>query len=226
MTLRHLRLPLGALALAVLATPAAAQDISFNVGAASDYLFRGVSQTNEKAQVFAGADVSMGSFYAGTWASNVDFGDGTDAELDFYGGYTTTLGIVSVDVGVLYYIYFDAPPGPSPNYVEVAGKADIPIGPATVGAQASFTPDYYGTGGNAWYYELNTSYSPNDTLTFNAALGRQEIADGGTYTTWNAGIAYAVTEHLALDLRYHDTSRHSLGNTYGNRVVATIKATF
>jgi len=223
---RLIRLSLGALALAASAAPAAAQEFSFNVGAASDYVFRGVSQTDNNAQVFAGADVSMGSWYAGVWASNVDFNDGTDGEFDVYGGYTTTVGIASLDFGVLYYAYIDPPAGPSPNYFELQAKANVPVGPATVGGQLYFTPDYYGSGSDAWYYEVNGSYSPNDALTFSAALGREEISDGGSYTTWNAGVGYALTDHLGLDLRYHDTDRHRFGKTYDSRVVVSLKATF
>ncbi|MBU1374437.1 MAG: TorF family putative porin [Alphaproteobacteria bacterium] len=226
MNLRPISFPLAALALASIAGPAAAQELSFNVGAASDYVFRGVSQTDGNAQVFAGADLSMGDWYAGVWASNVDFNDGTDAEFDVYGGYTTTLGIASLDFGVLYYAYVDPPAGPNPNYFELQAKASVPVGPATLGGQLYFTPDYYGSGSDAWYYEVNGAYSPTDAVTFSAALGREEIADGGSYTTWNAGVGYALTDNLAVDLRYHDTDRHSLGKTYGNRAVVSLKATF
>ena len=55
-----------------IALPAVAQDTgpqwSFNVAAASDYVFRGVSQTEEDPAISGGVDVTVGSFYAGTWA--------------------------------------------------------------------------------------------------------------------------------------------------------------
>ena len=72
-------------ALALCAGVAQAQEgpkLSYNIGLASDYVFRGVSQTDENAQIFGGVDLTAGKFYAGTWASNVDFGDDTDAEID------------------------------------------------------------------------------------------------------------------------------------------------
>ncbi|MDZ4317828.1 MAG: TorF family putative porin, partial [Phenylobacterium sp.] len=55
---------------------AAAQEspVSFNLGVASDYVYRGVSQTDEGPQVFGGVDLAIGEMgYAGIWASNVDF---------------------------------------------------------------------------------------------------------------------------------------------------------
>lgn len=222
-----LRLALCAVAALTLAGPAAAQDgFSFNLGVASDYVFRGVSQTDENPQVFGGADVSMGDFYAGVWASNVDFNDSTDAEFDLYAGFTPTLGLVSLDLGVLYYGYIDQPSGADLDYFEFKAAGSIPLGPATLGAQAYYSPNYYAGVDNAFYYEINGSFSPTLKLSFSGALGRQEVSGAGDYTTWNLGAGYALTEHLSLDLRYHDTDEGGLGDIYGERVVVSLKASF
>ena len=80
---------------------AAADDISANVSLASDYVWRGVSQTNEKPAISGGFDYSHDfepvSWYIGTWASNVDpsFFGGTHSpstELDLYTGFTGDVG--------------------------------------------------------------------------------------------------------------------------------------
>lgn len=69
---------LGTLILA-LSVPAAAEDpynISANIGAVSNYMWRGVTQTQDGAAVQGGLDFTHSSgFYLGTWASNVDFND-------------------------------------------------------------------------------------------------------------------------------------------------------
>src|SRR5689334_18881530 len=86
---------MGALALggAAHAEDAAPFKLSFNLGASTDYVFRGISQTDENPQVFGGADATIGSIgYAGTWLSNVDFNNGTSMEYDIYGGIKPTLG--------------------------------------------------------------------------------------------------------------------------------------
>lgn len=63
--------------LLVLGAPASAEDpwnISANIGVVSNYIFRGVTQTQDGAAVQGGLDVTHSSgFYAGTWVSNVDF---------------------------------------------------------------------------------------------------------------------------------------------------------
>jgi hypothetical protein len=67
-------------------TPATAPESDWtftgNVGLYSQYVFRGISQTNEKPALQGGFDVGHKSgLYAGTWASNVrnngfyDYGD-------------------------------------------------------------------------------------------------------------------------------------------------------
>ena len=129
-------LALAAALSALAAGPALAQDegidVEFNLGAATDYVFRGVSNTDENPQIFGGVDATAGLFYAGVWVSNVDYNDGTDAEYDLYAGITPTVGAVSLDLGVLYYGYVDAPSGADYDYVELQATASVPVGPATL----------------------------------------------------------------------------------------------
>lgn len=78
---------LAVLVLSALSTTAYA---GISVGADSDYLFRGVSQTDGNHSVWAGYDHSFGDsgFMAGAWVGQVDFADGSDLETDWYAGWT------------------------------------------------------------------------------------------------------------------------------------------
>ena len=201
--------------------------ISFNIGAATDYVFRGVSQTDENAQIYGGADLSSGIFYAGVWASNVDFGDSTDAEIDGYFGVTPTAGPVSLDFGAIYYGYVNAPSGSDYGYWEFKAAGKVPAGPAEVGAALYYSPEFFGGTGEALYYEINGSVPVGDKVSISAALGHQELDGPGDYNTWNLGVGYSLNDHIGFDLRYHDTDDHEgLGNIGDSRVVLGLKASF
>src|SRR5690606_18126498 len=94
-------------ATALMSAGVASAEVSYNVALTSDYVFRGVSQSDESVALQAGVDYSKNIFYAGAWASTVDFGAGSDAdyEVDFYAGVKPTAGNFSFDFGVIYYAY-------------------------------------------------------------------------------------------------------------------------
>lgn len=203
-------------------------DFSFNVGAATDYVFRGVSQTDENYQLFAGVDTTIyGIGYAGAWVSNVDFGPNTsDVEYDLYAGVKPTVGAVSLDLGVVYYGYGNQPNGASYDYVEWKVGGSVPVGPATVGAVFFYSDDFFGGTGNATYVEVNAAIPVAEKVTVSGAIGNQTVEGPFDYTTWNLGVGYALNDVVGLDLRYHDTDEHSFGEIYDSRVVLSVKAAF
>lgn len=88
---------------AALAAPVASADLSGNVAASSDYVWRGLTQTNSGAAVSGGIDYSAPfGLYVGTWASNTSFGS---YEADLYAGFSKEFGPVGLDVGVIGYFY-------------------------------------------------------------------------------------------------------------------------
>lgn len=220
-----------ALALLASAGAASAQDVSVtaNVAVASDYVFRGISQTDEGAAVQGGVDLTVGSFYAGVWASNVDFLDNTDAEIDVYGGYRGEAAGFAYDVGVVTYLYA---PGANQDYdyVELKAAASRAVGPATFGAAVYFSPDFFGLDDEATYLEFNAAYAVPQVsgLTLTSAVGKQWLSTTDDYVTWNVGGTYAFAgTPLALDVRYHDNDYDlSAAPITDGRIVATLKAVF
>ena len=211
-----------------LAAPASAQsdiDVAFNVGVVSDYVFRGFSQTGEDPAIQGGVDVTAGSFYVGGWASNVDFGDDTDAEIDIYGGYRTEAAGFALDFGVIGYLYPGEPDGADYNYAEFKAAASRAVGPATVGAAVYYSPDFFGVDETATYAEINGAFSPADKWTISGAVGQQWLDVTDDYVTWNAGVAYALTDNLAIDVRYYDTDVDE-APLAEDRVVGAVKLVF
>lgn len=66
------------------------------------------------------------------WASNVDFGDETDAEIDLYGGYRTEAAGYAVEFGAGGYAYVGAPTGSDYNYMEFKAMVSRTVGAATL----------------------------------------------------------------------------------------------
>jgi uncharacterized protein (TIGR02001 family) len=79
-----------------------------NAGLWSDYRYRGFTQTDYKPALQGGVDFTHKSgFYLGNWDSNVSsvLYNGASLEMDFYGGYKTSIGPFGLDVGAYYYYY-------------------------------------------------------------------------------------------------------------------------
>ena len=93
----------------MLTSGAQAASIEGNVGITSDYIWRGMTQSDGESSFSGGIDISSGGFYAGTWVGDVKdtAGAGASYELDVYGGYAGNAGSISYDVGYVQYMYPD-----------------------------------------------------------------------------------------------------------------------
>jgi uncharacterized protein (TIGR02001 family) len=209
---------IGAL-MASVAPAAMAQEavtITGNVALATDYAFRGISQTSQNPAIQGGFDAAFGSsgVYAGVWGSNVAFGG--SLELDAYGGWKTTVGPVGLDLGVIGYFY----PGASDDaaeldYYEGYVKASFtPAAGFTLGGAAYYSPEFTAETGAATYLELNGAYTVSDVFSISGAVGQQSIDDvngppgaevDDDYTTYNVGATYTMMG-LGWDFRYVGTS--------------------
>jgi uncharacterized protein (TIGR02001 family) len=198
---------------------------AFNVTAASNYVFRGISQTENGAAVFGSGRVSYDNVYAGVGVENVNFHNGTTAEYDLSAGWTPVVKGFRFDLGVVRYGYIDQPAHTEIDTTEFKAAVLHDFGRATLGAAIYYSGDYFGTHRDDVYVEGRGAYRITPKLTISAAGGRQ--SDGlADHTTWNAGATYAFTKHLALDLRYADTDQHELGKIYDSHFTAAIKASF
>ena len=147
-----------------------------NVALTTDYVFRGFSQTAEGPAVQGGFDVTCGIFYAGVWASSLNWGDAGDVlfgganhasfdanfhaynasvEMDWYLGIKPVTGRITWDLGVIYYSYPNAfNPGLNVNYFELKVGASSTIWKdGTVGVTVYWSPDYQLELGSTWTFE-------------------------------------------------------------------------
>jgi uncharacterized protein (TIGR02001 family) len=94
---------------------ASAAEVTANVGATSDYIWRGMTQNDGGTSLSGGLDVDFGNgLYAGTWVGDTAAADlvaeptATDygtQEVDYYAGYAGEAGGISFDVGYIAYTY-------------------------------------------------------------------------------------------------------------------------
>lgn len=181
-------------ALAAGALPSAAfADLAFNVGAVSDYRYRGISQTRLKPALQGGVDFSSGGFYVGAWGSTIkwikDFGGDASVEVDVYGGYKGEIAEgVGFDVGVLSYNYPSNKLNPSANTTELYGA--VSFGPATVKYSHAVT-DTFGNADskNSFYLDASASFEVADGWMLAPHLGYQKIkgpfSGPATYTDYS-----------------------------------------
>lgn len=176
--------------------PLAAQaQVAFNVGAVSDYRFRGISQSRLKPALQGGVDYSSGPFYVGAWASSIkwikDVGGDAGAEIDVYGGLkgeiTKELGY---DVGVLTYQYPSNKLSPSANTTEIYGA--LSYGPATLKYSHAVTDTFANPDSkNSYYVEAAAGFDVGGGLMLTPHIGYQKIK--GPFSGPASYTDYAVT---------------------------------
>lgn len=154
--------------------PASPHTITGNVGVYSQYIFRGLTQTNTDPAIQGGLDYAHSSgFYLGAWGSNVSwlkenfttgaglvqgqYSSGGSLELDIYGGFKGAFGgtDVTYDLGLLYYAY----PGTVSTALPAGGVCTI----GTAACPKANTTEVYGGLGWKWL-SAKYSYSLSDTF--------------------------------------------------------------
>ncbi|QDC79461.1 TorF family putative porin [Candidatus Methylopumilus universalis] len=164
--------------------------VAYNVGLYSQYIFRGLTQTDRGPAVQGGVDLTHSSgFYLGAWASNISWlrdsnrANGGDAayskdgrvELDIYGGYRYTFANgLGIDLGALQYIY----PGS-----KKAGRQD--------GWASAYTTELYGALSYGWVQAKISSVVSDSAWTVGKYIpndGTSKNAQGTYYAELNATI--------------------------------------
>ncbi|MBM3556343.1 MAG: hypothetical protein FJX47_12415 [Alphaproteobacteria bacterium] len=235
------RFSISALALLLIGAPVMAQDkpaeeekgpFSANIAAATDYTFRGISQTKNRGALQGTVEYAHASgFYVGAFASNVKFPDQTGTandhtkyEVDLSAGYRFELGPISWDVGAIAYTYPGEGRHPvSPNtaashtnyqYYEgqIKGTFEAIKDKLSFTAQYNRSQDYYADSGRSHYGNFSTKIGLPDEFNLGAAVGRSWIQRNDRfgapdYYDWMIGLSHWVgVKDLVAEIRFVDTS--------------------
>jgi len=206
----------------------------FTPQATSDYIFRGLSYSDEKPAAQAYLEVDYNIFYAAFWASRVEYlGVYGPWEFDAFLGARPVTGAITWDVGVWWYNYGskDAFLNSSDlDYFEFKLGASItPITNLTLNVTGYYTPDQDLAVVETKTIEGSLSYTlPQVGLFVPTVSGLVGWAGGDTagfflgekdYVYWNGGLKLTV-EKFFMDFRYWDTTiDHDLAD---ERFVATV----
>ncbi len=185
-------------------------ELSGNIGATSNYLWRGVSQTGDDAAISGGVDYANESgFYAGTWISTL--GNGSGEELDLYAGFSGESGSVGYDLGVIYYAY---PSGQDADFTEI--YAGLSFGPVSGGV--AYTVDKEsGTDESDLYYYLSAGTDLGDGWSLGATVGYYDMeADDMDYSHGQIDVSKSMGElgdfTLSVSNVFDQDSGQSLDN--------------
>ncbi|MGE0498414.1 MAG: TorF family putative porin [Ramlibacter sp.] len=189
--------------------------LSGNMTLASDYRFRGISQTNKKPALQGGFDFAHKSgFYLGNWNSNISsqFYNGANIEMDFYGGYKGSAGDLGYDLGAIYYYY--------PGSGNIAGTNKIDNTELYAGVSyGPFSAKYYHAVSkffsapntkNSFYIDLGYAQDLGDGWGVNAHVGYQKVKNtpggAGKITDYKLGVTKDLSGYV-VGASYVSTNR-------------------
>lgn len=199
-------------------------EVSASLTLASDYVFRGISNTDEDPAIQGSFDYEHElGFYAGVWASNVKFRENADAaaadtvdeasiEIDYYLGFSSAFGNgITWDMRALSYTYPGAQAGLEYGYWELLAAVGhtyehAPYIPE-VGVEVYYSPEYFGKIGAAYYAAATLNLSLPHEFGLGFSLGRQWFDNQASidYSDWKVELSKTIAG-IEIAAAYTDTS--------------------
>ncbi len=178
--------------LAICAAQASAETITQNAAFVTDYVWRGLSQTDNSAALQAGANYSNGNAYASVWMSNVEDGTGAEGaplEMDVSFGYNNQLDGFNLDMSVTTYNYLHSNTDDQTEF----RVATTPFKGLEVALNREIKSKY-------WYPEVNFEKFLPHRLYLDLSAGLWSFDDGDNAITLRAELARDFPEFHHIDL--------------------------
>lgn len=179
------------------------------ISLASDYRFDGMSLSNRDPAL----QLSLhwwrpDDFYAGIWASQVDFldGAGTDIEIDSYIGKNFYHGKFASKLELMYTAFNDDDArGPTYDFLQLKAGSERTIDNLTLGLAIHWSPAGASGAGTVWQLKPTAAYTISDSVKLSAGVGRRWAENGFDRSYWDVGVTFEWRK-LDLDVRYSDTN--------------------
>lgn len=211
-------------------------EIGGQLTVATDYMFRGASQTMSGAALQGefGIEADNG-WYGNAWVSNVNFtdsnteDDGARLELDLQAGYAHIINdSLTLSVAASAYIFPDTKPGFDYNYEELHGtltvddRHDLVIG---------YSDNVFGSGSTGVFYAAHSVMDLSKQLHFGIELGHYDLEDAYdisyNYATLSlAGNLKSIGWQLSYFTTSDDVEEIFYESTVSDRFVLTLTLAF
>ncbi|WP_170181930.1 TorF family putative porin [Phreatobacter stygius] len=201
------------------AAPVSPWDFAFGAKAMSDYNFRGISQSARGPAFSAYGELRYNWLYGGAAFWTTKLPNAPVGEIDLYAGIRPVFGNLTLDLGVMYYLYTperqfitDYVAGPAPvivvpptalagiwtpkntDFWEFYGKAGYDFTPQlNIGAAVYYAPNWLGTGASGTYAELNAKYKLPSDFAISGAIGHYWL---GTTSFLPTGTNFNIKDYL------------------------------
>jgi len=211
--------------------------LSSTVNLASDYTFNGVSQTINDPALQASFDYAADNgFYAGTWASNVDFGAGEDTNIEwdaYIGKFYQLNDKVGLDTGIAYYTYHGDDASDTYNYPEAYAKFAYNSSMGDTEFNFWYSWDYFGLDVNHYIAMIAHTVEVADGHSVKVTFDRSTSADEDKWYWGEEGndaynhyrVEYMTSLHgFDFNLAAENTSMDM--DTADSRIVLGVSRTF
>ena len=196
--------------------------VGYNTSWSSHYVWRGESQSSKDMSPAIGADLGHSSgLYTGVWTGAIT-NSTIPSEFDWYFGYATDFGPISIDIGDLYYFYPGETEETQFNEYYLSLGTEIPLGMVTEDFSISpyvylaYAPKWYGANTpDVFYTEAGVEVPiPGTPFSLSYTFGNIDVDDldgdaekANTVDSWNYYyVSLSFGEVLGLDtsITYHD----------------------
>jgi len=188
-----------------------AADFGGYVTMTTDYVKRGVTQSDDKPALQLGAEIDFDSgWYFGAWGSTVDIANGftrkRDVEINYYAGYVFDISRSwQISAGAVAYVYPGQSGDVNYDYEEysLGGSFDD-----RVWLEFTYSPDLYHSGLSSTNLDLYAEWPFGDIWAIGAGAGRYDASKltGNAYEYWQLGITASLSR-ADIDFRFHNTDR-------------------
>jgi hypothetical protein len=211
-------------------------DIAFGSAIMSDYLFRGVTQSNHKPSVAAYFEPRYNinkdlQLYVGTSFESISFANRAAAEVDIYGGIRPTFGAFAFDFGVWGYLYpggqcigavvcpVGSPVLPNGNvmkkdvsFFEVYGKLNYTVNDNfSFGPNVYYTPSFLNSGAPGTYASITAKAIAPSTWFGTSGVGAYASGEFGRQWLGTTDSFYSLTPPLGVGIKFADYNTWNIG---------------